>query len=61
MKVAIDHEQLYPIYFVDAVGPREFDIPEAQVHWINDVFVEFHKAQDYLRAIHAQGPLYNRG
>lgn len=57
MKISIEHEpSSQPLYFIGSLGMREFDIPEAQVDWISEVFDNFHKAQTYLNTIYRQGP-----
>ena len=59
MKVAVEQSEIQ-IYHLTPFGTREFDVPEAQAHWISEVFENFYKAQEYLTSIYRQGPVYNR-
>lgn len=59
MKISIESFQDPQVFHLTEIGMREFDIPEAQVHWISETFDNFHKAQEYLGTMYRKGPIEN--
>ena len=48
MKIQVDQEEWWPVYEINMRG-FEIDIPDDKAEWLNKLFEDFEKGQDYLR------------
>lgn len=49
MKVNIEADEFYPVYYIDTdFGNQTIEIEEAQLNWISQVWKDWHDAQKYL-------------
>ena len=51
VRVGVDSDSVYPIYFITVVGEGEYKIPKEKLEWIKRVDEEWWAVQDYLAEI----------